>query len=261
MSKNILTRLDEKIAKKKQELVRAERKLARFRISNYKKITYAYGNWAIRCCNFPFENPSSVDEVIEDVNVFRNFLGLNTVTKCAFNMAYYKDGFLYIVLGVELKELIQDGTIKVPHPFPQYKPELAENISVLHETFPSIAIYDDYDFSTIPSDKVFSLKELHSINFPFNRFNVPQYEVSFSGVLVARMWSQRNPMLVCFFIADDGCCYSLNTWWKGKDDRDYRPSKDSPCFANAVKNGTRWNCTVTFTSSGNVVWSDAVAIT
>ena len=249
---------ERKLQRLEQQKNRIDKQLLRMKLKNKRKdLSYAYGNWASRCCNYPYESPTTYQEAVENVNILREFLGLPAVKIISFDERYFKPGYQMIVLGAEMKDIVKSGEIECPHRDPDYKFEMDENIAFLKKAYPSQAVFDEgYDYGIIAPEHIYSVNELHELGFPFNAFDVPDGEVEFTGKLVARMWAKKNPQLVCFFIAEDGTHYSLNVWWKDNE-RSYRPSKEAPSFKDEVQNGTNWRCTVTLTSEEKIVWSGA----
>ncbi len=250
-------KLEKKLARLKAE---EKRKEMRERVDR-RKITYAYGQWALDNIEMPMAVPNTFEEAVLDINALYDFLGCQRESAPVFNEKYFRPGYSMVVLGAEIKQLVEKQILSCPYCCPKTKTELQANISFLKEKYPSQAKeynLNDYDFDCLIPDRIYSLREMHEIGFPFDGFSVPDKEMEFTGELVARMWAARHPQLICFFVSDEGKGYRLNLWWKGND-KDYCPRHTPICFKN-VETQTVWKCTVGLTRTGKVVWDTAEAM-
>ena len=100
----------------------------------------------------------------------------------------------------------------------------------------------------------YSRREIYEMEFPQNDYDFPLQEGEFTGVLVMKRWLDNHGLL-CYFDCDCGNKYKICVWYKGNDQKDYRP-KNSTVDVSRVDIGTIMRVEHSITKGGKTRWDD-----
>lgn len=104
------------------------------------------------------------------------------------------------------------------------------------------------------STRGYSRREVYEMDFPQNDYDFPPQEGEFTGLLVMKRWLDQNGLL-CYFDCECGNKYKICVWYKGKEEKDYRP-KNSDIDVSRIDIGTIMRVEHSITKSGKTRWDN-----